>query len=381
MAKRALDGLHVFDVSTSVAGSWCSRWLADFGADVVVIEPPAGHAIRALGPFDDAGASILAAFLLANKRSVTLDLEQAQGRRLFLDLARRADVVVSSAPPSRLRALGLTCADIASPSLIMAHVTPHGMTGALAETPGNDLTVGARSGWASINGLAGREPLKPANWQSSFCAGVATYGAIMAALHHRDTHPGEGQEVDVGELDVMVSTFAPALLRGHYQGEALHRRPDVDMTGGPVPVADGHFALTISRAHFWRDAMNLLGLHDLAEDPRWESGWYRAAHKDEYVARVEERMREWPKMDLFRELAARRVVAGPVLTMPELAANEHLQARGFWTSPGDSSASPAFTGAPFRMSATPWSLRSPAPVPGEHSAELLGDDVPVERAS
>ena len=381
MAKRALDGLHVLDISTSVAGSWCSRWLADFGADAVVIEPPTGHAIRALGPFDDEGASILASFLLANKRSVTLDLEQDQGRRLFLDLAGHAHVVVSSAPPSRLRALRLTSADIANPALIMAHVTPHGMTGALSDTPGNDLTVGARSGWASINGLAGREPLKPANWQSSFCAGLATYGAIMAALHHLDTHPGEGQEVDVAELDVMVSTFAPALLRGQYQGEALQRRPEVDMTGGPVLVADGHFALTISRAHFWRDAMNLLGLHDLAEDPRWESSWYRAAHKDDYVARVEERMREWPKMDLFRELAGRRVVAGPVLTMPELADNEHLHARGFWSSPGGTPGLPAFAGAPFRMSATPWALRSPAPLPGEHSAELLEGDLPGEQAS
>ncbi len=381
MAKRALDDLHVLDISTSVAGSWCSRWLADFGADVAIVEPPTGHPIRALGPFDDDGASILAAFLLANKRSVTLDLEAGEGRRLVLDLARHADVVVSSAPPSRLRALDLCYADIASPPLIMAHVTPHGMTGPLADTPGNDLTVGARSGWASINGLAGREPLKPANWQSSFCAGVATYGAILAALHHRDTHPGEGQEVDVAELEVMVSAFAPALLRGQYQGEALQRRTEVDMTGGPVPVADGHFALTISRAHFWRDAMNLLGLDDLAEDPRWESGWYRAAHKDEYVGRVQERMRDWAKMDLFRELANRRVVAGPVLTMAELAANQHLGRRGFWTSAPDTGGSPVFPGAPFRMSATPWELRSPAPTPGKHSAEALGGHVPASGAS
>jgi formyl-CoA transferase len=153
----------------------------------------------------------------------------------------------------------------------------------------------------------------------------------------------------------------------------MGRRPEIDMTAGPVPVADGHFALTISRAHFWRDAMNLLGLDDLAEDARWESGWYRAAHKDEYVGRVEERMRDWRKMDLFRELGSRRVIAGPVLTMAELAANEHLRARGFWTRPLSDAAGPEFPGAPFRMSATPWSIRTAAPPAGSNAPEPAGE--------
>jgi crotonobetainyl-CoA:carnitine CoA-transferase CaiB-like acyl-CoA transferase len=373
MATTALDGLRVLDISTSVSGSWCSRLLADFGADVAVIEPASGHALRALGPFDNEGRSILAELLLANKRSVTLDLDVQPGPGLFVALARNADVVVSSAPPSWLRQRRLTYSDLAGPSLVMVHLTPYGVTGELAEVPGNDLTVAARSGWASINGLAGREPLKPSGWQASFCAGMAAYAATVAALHHRDLHPGEGQEIDVSELEVMVATFAPALLRGQYQGEGMGRRPEIDMTAGPVPVADGHFALTISRAHFWRDAMNLLGLDDLAEDTRWESGWYRAAHKDEYVGRVEERMRDWRKMDLFRELGSRRVIAGPVLTMGELAANDHLRARGFWTRPLSDAAGPEFPGAPFRMSATPWSIRTAAPPAGGNAPEPAGE--------
>ena len=163
--------------------------------------------------------------------------------------------------------------------------------------------------------------------------GVAGYSGILAALHWREGHPGEGQEVDVAELDAMVSTFAPALLRGQYTGVAQERRKDADMTAGPVPVADGYFALTISRAHFWRDSMNLLGLHDLAEDERWGSGEFRAKHKDEYVRRVEAAMSSWTKMELFEELASHRVVAGPVLSMEELIANPHLRAREFWVTP------------------------------------------------
>jgi crotonobetainyl-CoA:carnitine CoA-transferase CaiB-like acyl-CoA transferase len=105
--------------------------------------------------------------------------------------------------------------------------------------------------------------------------------------------------------------------------------------------------------------MNVLGLHDLAQDPRWETSWYRQAHKDEYSGRVGEAMRGWKKADLFEELAARRVVAGPVLTMEELRSNLHLAERQFWTEADGQD----FPGAPFRMSATPWRLRACAPEP------------------
>lgn len=373
----ALAGLNVIDLSTSVSGAWCSRMLADFGAKVVAAEPPSGSPLRQLAPFDSARNSLVAALLLANKRSVVLDLEDARGRRGAVELARRADIVVSSAPPTELETAGLTYEEFRDPALIMCHVTPHGMTGELAETPGNDLTTAARSGWAFINGEAAREPLKPSGWQSSFCAGTAAYAAILAALHHRNTHPGEGQEIDIAELEVMVSTFAPALLRGQYLGEPWRRRAEADLTAGPVPVADGHFSLTISRAHFWRDAMNLLGLTDLAEDPRWEPGHYRAAHKEEYVGRVQEKMLGWTRMELFDELAARRVIAGPVLYMDELLGNPHLRERGFWVRPEASKDGPDYPGAPFKMSATPWALRNAAPAAGAGDATVLAAPLEV----
>jgi crotonobetainyl-CoA:carnitine CoA-transferase CaiB-like acyl-CoA transferase len=366
----ALAGLHVIDLSTSVSGAWCSRMLADFGADVMMVEPPGGSPVRALAPFDGEGRSLLAELLFANKRSVVLDPGAESEAAACLALARRADVVVASATPPRLEGAGLTYAAIANPALIMCHVTPHGMTGELAETPGNDLTAAARSGWAFINGQADREPLKPSGRQSSFCAGTAAYAAILAALHHRNLHPGEGQEIDIAEVEVMVSTFAPALLRGQYLGEPWRRRAEADITAGPVPVADGHFSLTISRAHFWRDAMNLLGLPDLADDPKWEPGHYRTAHKEEYVGRVQEKMLDWKRMELFEELAARRVIAGPVLYMDELAENPQLRDRGFWVRPEGAEGGPEYPGAPFKMSATPWALRIAAPDPGEDTSAV-----------
>ncbi len=326
--------------------------LADFGADVTIIEPATGHPLRS---DTTAESRAIGQYVLANKSSVVLDVADASQREGLFGLIRSADVLVSSYSPAELARLDLGYDELGNPSLVMAHITPHGMTGTLSNTPGNDLTVAARSGWASINGDSEREPLKPSGQQVSFCAGTAAVSGILAALHHRRV-TGLGQEVDVAKLDVMVATFAPALLTSQYRGEALQRKTGNDITTGPVPVADGHFALTISRAHFWRDAMNLLGLPDLAEDHRYDAGWYRQAHKADYIDRVQEQMAKWRKQDLFEELAARRVVAGPVLSMQELALNKHLDARDFWVKPKGSPT--VYPGAPFKMSETPWALRS-----------------------
>ena len=345
-----LQGIFTLDISTTPAGAWCSRLLAGFGAEVLVAEPAGRSPIRRLGPFDADGESIPAAYWSVGKRFRTIDREAEAGRRELVELARSADVVVSSATPTELEALGLTCEAIGSPALVLAHVTPWGFESRMAETPGNDLTVAARSGWAFINGLASREPLQPSAWQASYCGGLATCIAVIAALHQRN-ETGAGQEVDVSLNDAMLATYSAAFLRGQYSGEPWGRKAVADLLAGPVPVKDGYFSLTISRAHFWRDSMNLLGLPDLADDPRWETGWYRQAHKDEYVDRVQAKMATWGKQALFDELAARRVVAGPVLTMAELVENQHLRAREFWEHDKDGKLWP---GAPLKLSATPW---------------------------
>lgn len=361
---QSLAGIRVLDLSTSASGAWCSRLLADFGADVVMLEGPEGHPLRHEPPFDADGNGIAAGLFLANKRSIQLDLRSTAGKATMLGLAQGADVVVSGFRPSGLSALGLHYSAFENQRLVLCHVTPFGMTGSRAEDAANELSVAALSGWASLNGDAGRTPLKPSGHQVAFCTGTAAYGAIVGALIHRDANAGLGQEIDVAELDVMVSASSPAILRGQYLGVPASRRQAVDITTGPVPIRDGHFALTISRAHFWRDAMNVLGLHDLAEDPRWETSWYRNAHKDEYTARVGEAMSSWTKAELFEELALRRVVAGPVLTMEELRNSEHLADRGFWATLGED----AYPGPPFQMSETPAKLRAPAPIAGASEA-------------
>ena len=378
--QRALDDVRVIDLSTSVAGAWCTRLFADFGADVIAVEPPGGSPLRSLGPFSEDGTSVLASYVLANKRSIMLDVAHPQGRRALSAMVRNSQIVVESGTPGTLDrwGIGLERRDALWPKQILVSITPHGQDGGRELLPGNDLTAYAYSGWASINGLADREPLKGSGFTASYMAGLAAYGAAVTALCYSDEHAGAGQRIDVSEVEALGATFSPSMLAGQHAGSPVRRKAEMDLISGPVPVADGHFALTLSRAHFWRDAMNVLGLSELADDPRFDSGWYRRQHKDEFVPLAMERMAEREKMELFDALAALRVVAGPVLDVGELSENEHLRERGGRVRPGEADegqpvAGPYFPGAPFLMSETPWSLDRPASRPGQDSARVLRD--------
>ena len=317
---RTLEGLRVVDVGTRVATAWCSRLLADFGADVVAIEPVDGHPVRRHAPFDSSGRSIAARYVLANKRRA------APTNRS--DLLSAADVIVADAAAESIQA--------AHPTAIVVGITPGGLSGPFASIPGNDLTAYARSSWAQVNGRKQREPLKGSGYQASYQAGTMAFGAVVAALIERSASAtGDGQLIDISELDVLVSTSAPAPLRYQYSGFVWDRRETVSMNDGPIPVADGFFALPLSRPAFWEKAMNLLGLPDLAADEDLQQPGIRVKYTERFADRVSAAMRRWKKMDLFYALAELRVIAGPALEIDEMAKNPQFEARGFFQAAKD----------------------------------------------
>jgi CoA:oxalate CoA-transferase len=395
----ALADLRVLDLSGQVAGPFCAKLLGDFGADVIKVEPPGGEAGRRLAPLvwnDERGtmndeppghslrssfivprSSFLSAFFLylnTSKRGITLDIATHTGAALLRRLVRRADIVVESFPPGYLERLGLgfEALEELRPGIILTSITPFGQSGAWRDLPANELVAYACSGWASINGWPDREPLKGSGYQASFQAGVAAFDATMAAVVCRDRQ-GIGQHVDVSLLEPSVASFAPALLTAQYRGEPPSRQRG-DFQRGPVPAADGYFSLTLSRAHFWRDAMNELGLPELAFDERWYEASYRQEHHHEIAPVVEARIATREKRELFEALGALRVVGGMVLNSEELFADPHVRERGFFTTVDHPEAGPLeYPGMPFRMSATPGAIGRPAPRLGEHTAEVLGE--------
>ena len=340
----ALQGLRVLDLSTSFAGAWCARLLADAGAAIATREL---HPLRAVGPFDDDGRSIPALAALAHRERLDLEAGDASWPERFA----AADIVIDSAPAGSADRTWIDGFDKGGAVHVM--ITPHGLSGSRSHWPGNELTADALSGWASVNGLADREPLKSSGYQPAYQTGTLAFGAVLCALLHR-LSGGSGQRIDVAMDEVLAMTSAPGLLRSLYEEKPWPRRDTVDFTTGPVPVKDGYFALTLTRPHFWAGAMRLLGLDELAEDPRLQTNHARAdaENKKLFVDRVEAAMREWTKDDLMAGLSAIPVVAGPAYTMDELAWNPQLDARGFFETAGGIS----FAGAPFKLSKTPLSV-------------------------
>lgn len=306
-----LQGINVLDLGSRASTAWCARLLADYGATTIGVEATP-HPLRAVGPFDGEGISVVARYFLANRQVI------GQAGRL----ASTADIIV------------LDQADLAdelriqNPHALICLITAYGKE--LAHQPGNDLTACAASGWAFVNGLQGREPLKSSGYQASYQTGTFACGITVCALLEQLAHNQPGQLIDIAERDVLVSTSAPAPLRWQYSGFVLSRRASVDMNEGPVPVRDGWFALTLSRPAFWRKAMQLLGLPDLADDEELQQAGLRAKHKERFVSRVEAAMANWTRMDLFNALGRERVIAGPVLRMDELAENPQFLARKFF---------------------------------------------------
>ncbi|HZQ36245.1 MAG TPA: CoA transferase [Dehalococcoidia bacterium] len=377
----ALDDLRVLDLSTGVAGPFCGRLLAGFGADVLKIEPPGGEEGRDLPPFfggvHGPERSAFFRWLNAGKRMAELNLRSLDGAKHLRRLAQGADLVIESFGPGRLDQLFAGYHELRQldPGLIVVSLSPFGQQGPWRNLPLDDLTAYALSGWAHLNGRPGREPLKGSGYQASFQAGISAFIAALGALFHRD-RTGQGQQVDVSLLDATVASFAPALLAARYEGEPLKPRPP-DFTGGPVPAADGYFSLTLSRGHFWRDAMNELGLPELAFDERFYEPSYRQQHAKEVAAVVEARIAKRGMRELFDALARLRVVCGMVLSTADLYANQHVAERGFMQPlPRPDGGSVLAPGAPFRMSRTPWREKLPSAGLGGHGEQALATPFP-----
>ncbi len=370
----ALSDIRVLDLSRDVAGAFCARLMGDFGADVIKVEPRGGDPCRGLAPLKDGapgdGQSILFAYLNTNKRGITLDIESPGGASLLHGLACKTDVVVESFAPGYLDALGAGFDGLETlrPGIILTSITPYGQTGPWRDREGNDLTAFALSGWASLNSSAGGPPLKGSGHQASYVGGLAGFFGTLSALVYRDRH-GVGQQVDVSILEALTEIYGPRFLQAQHTGVDGGGRERDDFMGGPVPCQDGYFSLTLSRAHFWRDAMNELGLPELADA---EHFWGRQGHRAELAARVEPKIARRGKYELFEALSTLRVVSGMVLTTEELYANPHLLERGFFVEvdqPGLGRVE--MPGAPFKMGATAFEIRRPAPRLGEHTSEVL----------
>lgn len=365
--QTALEGLRVLDLSTTLAGAWAARMFGDYGADVLLAEPPEGHALRAAGPF--AGdASLLHSYVNWNKRGAALHDAP--------ELASGADLLITTGDPA---AEGIAAAISRLPdTAVHLSITPHGLSGPLAGTPGDNLTACATVGWAQINRCEGEGPLQLPTHQTGYIAGVAAFIGGAAALVRRGS-TGTGDLVDVSEAEALAQTCAPWALMGIYVGGDRVARGPVGRrsrnNAGPLwRTADGLINYGYGDWAQWTNALSSLGLDDLANDPNLIPQLGRNQHDTRPVrdglADASATRNKW---DIFHTLAGYRCISGVVQNSAELLANEQLNARGFFVESRVGDVAVRAPGAPAKLSATPWRLQQPAPAHlGAHKWQAPG---------
>ena len=368
----ALSDLRVVDLSTGVAGPFCSKMFADFGADVIKVEPPAGDESRFLGPFPDnrpdSESSGMFIYLNRNKRGVTLDIESEEGRASAADLFAEADVLLESFPPGYMDALGFAYESLESsnPRLVHVSITPFGQTGPWRDYVSTELVQHAASGQSYANGSPEREPLKQPGFESAFQAGACAFLGAMTALADRDVS-GRGQYVEVSEFEAAVSMFTPQILGAMHSGSLKSEVPLLSCL-----AKDGFVSLNVRHDATWEYMWLFFDDPATAHDPRYATAADRQRLASEIEAKLLPHLARYTMEELFHELAPLRILIGMIQDVAQLVNDPHLQERSFFTGAslpgGDEFLLP---GAPFRMSRTPAVSNRPAPLNGQHNGEVF----------
>lgn len=330
MAGQALEGLRVVDLATVFAGPGVARHLADFGADVIKVESPAGDGVRRMGWFPPGGGDSYTWKLLGrNKRAVVADLKTGAGRDVLLHLVDGADVLVENFRPGTLERLGLgpEVLQRRNPRLVIVRVTGFGQDGPYASRPGFATTAEAMSGFAAINGEPDGAPLLPPIALTDEVAALVGAFATMVALRHRD-RTGEGQVVDVNLLESMVqlmSALPSAAAHLDYDQPRLGSGIPYTVPRGTYRCADGRWvAISTSAESVAQRVLQLIGV---AGDDRFATFEGRAAHRDE----LDELVRAWvaarPADEVLAEFERAEAAIAPVYTMRELLRDPHVRAR------------------------------------------------------
>lgn len=359
----ALAHLRVVDYSETLAGQYCARLFADYGAAVLLVEPPQGSSIRCMAPFSQAGDSLQFFHLNTGKQSVIMDLDTPQGRESLKLRLAGADVVIL--PP------GADADAIAedNPYGVVVQPTPFGTDGPRASWQGPEIVLQALSGMMHNNGAAGREPLFGTGNRAALASGVGAYLGALTALYARTT-TGRGQVVRIDAAETAAAMCFPYVMQHIYNG-TVRQRTEQAVQAGQVLCRDGWVCIWIYNFR-WHALLEALDLPELEHDPRFADPAERRANWDELFALFQAKVADMQAEDLVEILQKAQVIAAKAYRPSELVGNRHLNAREYWGSVDGR----RVLGPAFRLTRTPRQLRSGAPQAGA-SAEGPWDEKPL----
>ena len=384
--EAPLQGLRVVELARILAGPWLGQTLADLGAEVIKVESPEGDDTRRWGPpfvrNADGSDADAAYFHCCNrgKRSVVADFNVPADRAFVAALINRADVVIENFRFGGLTKFGLDYASCSAsnPRLVYCSITGFGQTGPYAARAGYDAMIQGMSGIMDLTGHPQGEPQKVGVAVVDILTGVYGVAAVQAALAQRE-RTGLGQQVDLALLDTMVAALSYQAINYLVSGVAPERVGNAHPNIVPYqvfPVRDGHVMLAVGNDAQFRRLCGVLGLPQLAADPRFSTNAGRVQHRDQVVAQVASALATRSRAELLGELEVLAVPAGPINTVSQVFADPQVIARQLQVqlpaSGYDSESLPSIR-SPMAFSDASLALGRPAPRLGEHTQAVRAE--------
>lgn len=373
---KPLQGVKVLDLSRVLAGPYCTMMMADYGADIIKIEPPGeGDDSRAFGPFVGKESAYFMS-LNRNKRSITMNFKRSEECELFKEMVKHVDVVVENYRPGTMEKFGLGYEELKAinPKLIYAACSGFGHTGPYRDKPAYDIIVQAMGGIMSITGPENGDPTRVGASVGDIIAGMFTAYGVMMALFHRE-RTGEGQKIDVGMLDCQLAVLENAIARyitsGNVPGPLGNRHPSITPFSS-FTAKDGYIIVGAGNDRLWERLCNLLGRSDLVKDERFITNSKRTTNVKELNAILNDIFKDKTIEEWMTALEEAGLPCAPINTVDRVVNDPHIKAREMIVEVEHPVAGKfKMPGVPVKMSETPGSVERPAPMLGQHQTEIM----------
>ena len=375
--KTLLDGITVLDTTQVMAGPYCAMLLADMGARVIKVEPPAGDSTRTMA---GARGNDSPAFNAVNrgKLGMVLDLQQPKAREIFTRLARSSDIIIENYRPGVMARLGLDYETLRheNPRLIYASISGHGQTGPWAAKGGFDLIAQGLSGLMSVTGTAGGVPVKVGVPLTDLGAGLFAMIGVLAALHHR-SKTGRGQHVDTSLVDAGLALSVWEVTDYFSSGQVPGPLGSAHRMSAPYQAfrcKDGYVTIGAANDRNFTKLARVLGRPQWITDARFTADHLRVEHREELAALIDEVTAKEPRAFWLEQLDNAGVPCGPILDYEDALTTPQALAREMTVNVDHPTLGPLRTlGTPIKMSETPLNPRRRAPLLGEHTDDVLID--------
>ncbi|WP_018591741.1 CaiB/BaiF CoA transferase family protein [Terrisporobacter glycolicus] len=377
--KKALEGLKVVDLTSALNGPFCTMILADYGANVIKIEPVNGDQCREWGPIDkNSGESGFFCYVNRNKKGTTLNLKSGKGKAMFYELVKDADILVENYKGGVTKRLGIDYESVkrVNPSIIYASGSGFGQYGPMSHRACYDIVAQAMGGMINITGFKETNPVKVGPSIADHVAGIYLTVGLLMALYNREK-TGQGQLIDVSMIDTIFSLLENALVNYTVGGFIPERNGNIDPSIAPFDVyecKDGFAAIGVGNDRLFEKFCNAIGHTELLKDSRYKTNDLRCKN---YIPDLQNIIREWSKDYTKKELEdmmeSAGIPCGPVLNIKEAIEHPHIQAREMMVNCEHPTAgNQYFQGCVMKLSETPGTIDTPAPLLGQHNAEVFG---------